>query len=48
MAIGQWLYYSAFPGFARDVCMIKFSSFSILYCPDIGAGFVGAGAHSAA
>ena len=31
--LNQQLYYPIFPKFTKDVFMIKFSSFSILYCP---------------
>ena len=41
-------YRPVFPKFMKDAFMIKFSSFSILYCPNINAGFVEATTHNTA
>ena len=46
--ISQLEYYPLFPKFTKYVSMIKFSSFSILYCPNISSGFVEATTHNTA
>ena len=46
ITIGQLAYYPIFLKFTKDVSMIKFSSFSILCCLNINAGFVEATTHN--
>ena len=48
ITIGQKAYCPIFPKFTKDAFMIKFSSFSVLYCPNINAGFVEATTHNTA
>ena len=48
ITMSQLAYYPVFPKFTKDVSMMKFSSFLILYCPNIHQGLVAATTYNTA